>query len=185
MPDLHEIYPNAPLALVAAEVKFPNRTEAEAPKLSKSAQTKFRDRLGSAWVIASLRTQQVSFSLGASGVVSSAADSVVIPRFTVRDRTTSVALTSAGAAVETTNYVHFPDFSLTLRRAIDATGEILQPDGVARVGIRYINEIRLPDQSRGAPTSWRDWLDSSLLAGLAGSSPVHRLSSRGGSEPPL
>jgi uncharacterized protein (TIGR04255 family) len=46
----------------------------------------------------------------------------------------------------------------------EGAADILQPDGVSRIGLRYIDEIRVPGVSADAPADWEDWLDASLLA---------------------
>ena len=58
MTDSHEVYPNAPLALVAVEVRFPV-SSAERP-LPMPIQRSFRDLLGEDWVIESHKVQQLS-----------------------------------------------------------------------------------------------------------------------------
>ncbi|MGO8683676.1 MAG: TIGR04255 family protein [Thermoleophilia bacterium] len=161
MADTHEIYPNAPLALVAVEVRFP-----EAPNerpLPMPLQRSFRDLLGDEWVIESHKIQQFEVALGPGAPGAQAVQETVVPRFTMRDRTLAVALTDSGVTVETTNYRHYPDFRTVLERVFSAAAELLQPDGVARVGMRYIDEIRVASIGRDRPADWRKWLDASLL----------------------
>lgn len=161
MSDTHEVYPNAPLALVAVEVRFPQVSGARTPPMP--LQRAFRDLLGESWVIESVKTQHVEFAFGPSGPGQQNVQQVVVPRFTVRDRTLAVALTDESLTVETTGYRHYPDFRSVLERALGAAEELLSPDGVARAGMRYIDEVRVPDISDAASGSWKEWLDSSLL----------------------
>ncbi|MCA1703936.1 MAG: TIGR04255 family protein, partial [Actinobacteria bacterium] len=46
-----------------------------------------------------------------------------------------------------------------------AVERILEPDGIARLGIRYIDEIRVPQSEISNP--WDGWIDNSLLAPTA------------------
>ncbi|MGH9044177.1 MAG: TIGR04255 family protein [Acidimicrobiales bacterium] len=39
-----------------------------------------------------------------------------------------------------------------------------EPDGIARIGMRYIDEIRGPDTNEENLSAWREWVDTSLLA---------------------
>lgn len=160
MPDSHEVYPSAPLALVAVEVRFPAAPDRTMPMPMQRA---FREQLGSEWVIESQKVQQfdVAFAPGTPG--SPSVRELVVPRFTVRDRTLSVAIAGASLTIETTNYRHYLDFRSVLATAFDAAAELLATDGVARVGMRYIDEIRVPGMDPRRPSTWRDWLDPSLL----------------------
>ena len=161
MPDMHKIYPNAPLALVAVEVRFP-QASSERP-LPITLQRSFRDLLGEGWVIESQKVQKLDVAFGPGQPGSQVMHETVMPRFTVRDRTLSVAITDASLTIETTKYRHYLDFRAVLARVFDAAAELLQPDGVSRVGMRYIDEIRVPDVDADRPSAWRRWLDASLL----------------------
>lgn len=162
MPDTHEVYPNAPLALVAVEVRFPNA--ATGRPLPITLQRSFRDVLGESWVIETSKVQQLSVSIGPAGAVPQALPPVTIPRFTVRDRTLAVALTEESMTIEATQYRHYPDFRQIVERAATAAADVLVPDGIARIGMRYIDEIRVPDAQEENPSAWREWVDTSLLA---------------------
>lgn len=161
MPDTHEVYPNAPLALVAVEVRFPEAPGERA--LPMPLQRSFRDLLGEDWVIESHKVQQFEVALGPGASGGQTVQQTVVPRFILRDRTLAVALTDSSLTVETTNYRHYLDFRAVLERVFAAADEILQPDGVARVGMRYIDEIRVAGIDADRPADWREWLDPSLL----------------------
>jgi uncharacterized protein (TIGR04255 family) len=160
--DPHEVYLNAPLALVAVEVRFPNGTGIR--PLPANLQRSFRNLLGDGWVTEPVRTQQLSIALGPGGAMPHATPPVTIPRFTVRDRTLAVALTEESLTIEATRYRHYPDFRKIVGRAVSAAGKVLSPEGIVRVGMRYIDEIRVPDISEDDPSGWRDWVDLSLMA---------------------
>lgn len=161
MSEEHEVYPSAPLALVAVEVRFPE--SAGSSPLPVGLQRSFRDLLGPGWVIESAKAQRVSVSLGPEGVAQQAPQLIAIPRFTVRDRTLAIAVTDESVTVEATRYRHYPEFRAVLESALDAAGEVLDPDGVTRVGMRYIDEIRVPGMAIGDVEEWSGWLDASLL----------------------
>lgn len=68
-------------------------------------------------------------------------------RFTDRKQTWTVVLTSGFMALETRQYTHFDEFIQRMQRVLTALVEHIQPAAVARIGLRYINEIRMPDAS--------------------------------------
>jgi uncharacterized protein (TIGR04255 family) len=160
--DTHEVLPNAPLALVAVEIRFPDGMSAQ--PLPTNVRRSFRDLLGEEWVLESQTVHQLAFTIGPGGAVPQTAAPITIPRFSLRDRTLAVAVTEQSMTVETTRYRHYPTFREVVKRATDAVGQVLKPDGIARVGMRYIDEIRVPGPSEDDPSSWRQWVDLSLLA---------------------
>ncbi len=162
--DSHEMYPNPPLALVAVEVRFPGTLGTDSGTLPMTLQRAIRNALGTNWVIQPIKAQRLSVSVGPTGASQSLAESVVIPRFTVRDGTLAVAITDNSVAIETTKYRHYPEFRQTLGTVLTATADLLSPDGVVRVGMRYIDEVRIPGMEADGVPQWAEWLDSSLLS---------------------
>lgn len=164
--DDHEVYPNAPLALVAVEVRLTDSTGVSRRTLPTSAQRSFRDMLGDNWVTQPVNAPQMSLAFGVSGAqpIQQPLQSFSLPRFTVRDRTLAVTITDSGVIIEATRYRHYWDFRELLAKAVTAAAKVLSPDGVSRVGMRYINEIRAPGSSEQGPAVWQRWVDDSLLA---------------------
>jgi uncharacterized protein (TIGR04255 family) len=160
IPETHEIYPNAPIALVAFEIRFPDGSIGW--PVPMPAQRAFRDLLGPEWVIEMQRIQRVNLQVGI-GAPPSDVQQMTIPRFTVRDRTVAVALSNESLTIETTRYKNFAAFRVAINSALEAAAKILAPDGVARVGLRYIDEIRVPGMEKENPKDWEEWVDSSLI----------------------
>jgi uncharacterized protein (TIGR04255 family) len=158
--DDHEVYPNAPLAFVTVEVRFPGETS---QGVAAVVQRAFRDVLGEEWVIEQLTQQELTFGINIGSSPSQTMRAVNIPRFTVRDRTSAVVLTSNSVTIETTRYPGWPEFHLVLERVLRATADLVEPDGVARVGMRFVDEIRLPDSGERVE-DWADWLAPDVLA---------------------
>jgi uncharacterized protein (TIGR04255 family) len=161
--DTHEVYPHAPLALVAVEVRFPGNALGEATALPPSAQRTFRGILGDQWVLDPVKRQNVLVTFNSAGMVENKSQSVTLPRFTTRDRTSAVAVTDTSVTIETTSYRHYPEFRRVLEAVFRATGDVLAPDGVARLGMRYIDEIQVSELVEGHPAAWREWLHPSLV----------------------
>jgi len=86
-------------------------------------------------------------------------------RLLTRDRTTAVTVASNRVAVETTMYEHWEDFRdgavmIALRAIGDNLGAIA---GLDRVGLRFINEVRVPGAG-GDVAEWGEFVASELLA---------------------
>lgn len=153
-----EVYPNAPLALVAVEVRFPD--SATAP-LGPAVHRAVRDRLGDDWVIEGGKQQTMEVAFGPMGVGAPNVRLENLSRITVRDRTQVVTLRPESLTVEATWYGGYEVFRELLRQAFTAVEDLLQPDGVSRLGLRYIDEISIPGAD-GTP-NWAEWVHGSLL----------------------
>lgn len=116
-------------------------------------------------MIEQMEQSSISFAIG-SGVAptTQSGQSVKIPRFTNRERTWAVVVTASSLVIETTQYRHWPEFRSVLERAIAACSQVLKPDGVVRVGMRFVDEIRAPKADATHPILWSEWLVPSLFA---------------------
>ena len=76
-----------------------------------------------------------------------------------------MALTGRSLAAEVTEYDGWDSFKPSFLRVIETVAESAAIVGVERVGLRYINEIRvrqrIPDASR-----WKEWINDDLLGFL-------------------
>ena len=151
-----EVFPNAPLALVAAEIRYPPVTEGA---LSMAIHRRIRDALGSGWVIHNDTTQTFEVGVDAAGPRASSR-SETVGRITSRQRTRIVTARPNNFTVEVVDYKHFTDFRGLLERASVAVESVLKPDGISRIGLRYIDEIAVPE----SPPQWNNWLGASLMA---------------------
>jgi uncharacterized protein (TIGR04255 family) len=147
-----EIYPNAPVVLVAFEVRHPTTAG-----LSPSQQRTLKQRLRATTPI--LRSGQLTNIQGVIG-----ADATIrvekFPRLLSKDSTTCVSFREGAIIVETTRYNGWEQFRKLINDVLDARLELADLDGVERVGLRYIDELRVPDQT---DTNWQQWVDDSLL----------------------
>ncbi|MDP8930517.1 MAG: TIGR04255 family protein [Actinomycetota bacterium] len=165
-----EVYPNAPLRLVTAEFRFPL-----SPRLTSSdLLTLLADVLGERLPIIEPAGLQVTIGHEAAPP----AVSGMGYRLLTRERTTAVTVGSSRIAVETTAYEHWEDFrdgvvSAALRAIGDDLGALA---GLDRVGLRYINEIRVPGAGEDV-TDWGDYIAPQLLApaGLAAGQSIRTL----------
>ncbi|MGI8845545.1 MAG: TIGR04255 family protein [Thermoleophilaceae bacterium] len=88
-------------------------------------------------------------------------------RLMTADMTTSLTLTAGTIALETTAYESVEAFTGLLEAALNAIGDIAPPPAVERVGLRYVNELRLAEAITN-PSKWENWVCPELLAPFAG-----------------
>lgn len=149
-----EVYPNAPLVLVAAEIRHPG-----ADALDASQQAKIKRALAKTLPLSRPVTRTNVMAMAGGPTQMTQATS---PRFTSRDRTTSATFHPEAVVVETTRYGQFERLLDLVSLSLDARLAVGSVDGLERIGLRYIDEIRVPEVTDD-PTSWAQWVDSSLL----------------------
>jgi uncharacterized protein (TIGR04255 family) len=149
-----ERYPSAPVVLVAVEARHP-----DAAPLGPGEQSEMKRLLAPTFPLPqpAQRTRLTAVA-GESPVISQE----LVPRFATRDQTASVTFGAQAVAVETTNYQGFERICDLVRVSIDARQKIAPVDGLMRLGLRYINEIRVPDICNDL-TTWAEWVDQRLL----------------------
>jgi uncharacterized protein (TIGR04255 family) len=154
-----EVWPNAPLALVAVEVRFPPETEGSwrVPVLRT-----IRDQLGKGWVLEGAQQQTVDVAVGPAGMQHANLKVENLTHIMSRDRTNSVTVRPESLTVETTRYQGYTAFRDLISASLTAAEQVLQPQGATRLGMRFIDEIRVPVLE--GPNPWAPWMDSSLLA---------------------
>jgi len=148
-----EVYPNAPVVLVALELRHP-----AAEPLSRAAETKAKQLLSR---VTPLARRAATLNVGA-GPVPVPPEVETAPKFVSRDSTTAVTFQREALVVETTRYVRYERLRDIAATAIEARMAIEPVDGIDRVGLRYINEIRVPEAG-SAPADWEPWVHPSLL----------------------
>lgn len=153
-----EVFPNAPLEFVACEIRVPT-----APKLVREDTFEsLTDELTDVLPLPSEeQVQTVTVVAGRDGGV----ETERRYRFLNRERTASAVVARNAITVETTDYQEFSDFRslvLTVADAVAATTNIV---GIERVGLRYIDEVRVPDEITAA-SDWRGWISDDALAVL-------------------
>lgn len=148
----HEVYPNAPLVLVALEVRHP-ATE----YVSQLHQRDLKSRLSDEFPIMR-RAQQATIQMSPNG---GAPEPLVeqFPKFFNRDNTIAISMRSSSVVIEATDYPGWERFREIAVSALTARAAVTPLDGVERIGLRYIDEIRSPTPE----VVWEDWIDSSLL----------------------
>jgi len=150
----HEVYPNAPVVLVALEVRHPT-SDPLTPSESRAIKKLLSDQLP-----IERPGQQMSVQVMPGVANPAAMTTEYFPRFINRETTLSVSIRKEAVVIEASRYPGWEEFRALALRALDARMQIAPIDGVERVGIRYIDEIRAPDYGE---VDWADWIHPSLL----------------------
>jgi uncharacterized protein (TIGR04255 family) len=160
MPEMQtdrEVYPNAPLQLVAAEWRYPM-----SPRLASSdALAGLHSLLGDTLPVPEpIAEQTVAF--GGADMPPELSTRQFF-RFTNKQKTLSASITPTATTVEATVYEHFEQFRELLERVVFALTSYSVPVGLERVGLRYIDEVRVPTITE-PPGDWRRYIADELLA---------------------
>lgn len=89
------------------------------------------------------------------------------PRWTSRNKRTALSMRQDSLVIETTEYGSYDRMRELLELSLQARMAASIPAGIERIGLRYIDEIRVPAENGGDTPSWDQWVDASLLG------PVH------------
>jgi uncharacterized protein (TIGR04255 family) len=141
---------------VVAEIRH-----VEGAELSDDAISRLKASLTEVAPIA--RTEEVQrfvASFGAPGFADgSRQEAVKLRKFSSRDRQLTVTFGPEAITVETTAYQSWTWFRDIVKRALEARHELSPLDGLLRVGLRMVDEIRVANATEG----WKRWIDASLL----------------------
>lgn len=160
-----EIYANAPLRLVAAEFRYPYAPKLGGADVLQELTAAFRPR----FPIPEQPVQQVVMSV--AGEVSQPARITAANKFLSKDRTASVTLTQTNIVIETTEYHGYDSFKPLIAASLEGLGSYASAIvGLERVGLRYINEIRLARLQ--GPGDWAGYVNNDMMA------PLHLLEDR-------
>jgi len=83
------------------------------------------------------------------------------PRFTNRERTVAVTFGPQALVIEATHHDHFGPLSSLVSLVVSARQKVAPVDGLERLGIRYVDEIRVPATTD--TIDWSQWVEPSLL----------------------
>lgn len=157
-----EIYANAPLRFVAFEVRITPVPHFGLAEGSSRVYEALRPLLP----IIGPPLHQATISIGG--------DVAGVPAHTIsggplrmldRRRQLSVVVGVNAITVETSSYEQFEAFSDFIGQALRAIEPTAAIGGMHRIGLRYVDEIRVPDVMH--PADWSPYISSSLLGALA------------------
>ena len=154
-------FPNPPLVLTVLEIRYPELSEGFSDSARRQMDEAVRDRLP---LLESVVEEQVNVSVGGPAPALPSFRRRAFPRFSTRDRTTALLVKPDALVIETTAYEGWAEsFQPLVAEVVRAMERISQPNGVLRIGLRYIDEIRVPGID-SAPGDWRGYIDEHLLA---------------------
>jgi uncharacterized protein (TIGR04255 family) len=151
-------YPHAPVAIAVLEIRHPT-----SDFLSRGDLAGIKQKLEH---IAPLQKAEdvAEFQMVVNGgnPPFSSSRNVTVHRFSSRDKRSSITYSNETIVIETTDYVNWGWFRSFAEAAVSTRQEIAPVDGLERIGLRYIDEIRVP-ASLGA-VNWGEWVAPALLA---------------------
>lgn len=148
-----EIYPNASVALVAVEARH-----TLAPPLTPDQEGRLKELVASEFPLHQ-PVQMLTINLGLNQ--QQPPTTANQPRFTNRSRTVAATFTQQAVVIETTEHEHFERLVDLVALSIAARQEVSPVDGMERLGLRYLDEIRVPPD--GDEIDWSQWVEKSLL----------------------
>lgn len=132
------MYPSAPLVLVALEVRHP-----PAGPLSHRDRSRLKSELGR-WTPIRKDVRTFSFEMAPGSPMNLRTTEEEFPKFFDRGQTVGVSAQSEATIIELSSYLGWEDCLDLVRLVMESRNRVSAIDGVLRVGLRYINEIRLP-----------------------------------------
>lgn len=154
-PDLdptREVYPNAPLQLVACEVSYTLAPGAD----MNAARDALYDALRTRYPLPAAPPVTLQVDPGAS-----TPQVVQGFRFLDLERTQSIAVSPVSIVLEASRYNRFEEFRERVEEAVSALGKVLRVAAAQRIGLRYIDEVALTDLPAG---TFDGYFAESLLA---------------------
>ena len=159
-------YLNDPLRWVAAEVRYPRIDD-----FANGAPLALREAIQARFPVREPQQQQtipLQILAGAGGPSAAPMQPPMIQtldRFFTRDRLVSVVLGTDVIVLETTRYAGWHDLRDSLLHSLGALQRAQRPDGLLRLGLRYIDEIRVA-QPIETLADWAQWISPNLVAPL-------------------
>jgi len=150
-------YRNAPLALVVVEIRH---TQAE--PLGRAELAALAEQLKPDTPLK--KTEDVNetvLNVNEAGPSFSPTRVRTLNRFFSRDRTTAITFASDQLVVETTDYPGWTRFKEQVIRAFRCRQDVAPILGIERVGLRYIDEIRVPRSEDDV--KWTEWVAPTLV----------------------
>jgi uncharacterized protein (TIGR04255 family) len=151
-----EIYPNAPLRFVAFEVRIPTTPGLAGSEGPLPAFERLRD------LLPIIGPPHIAIDVKVEG-----GQPTIVPgplRILDRRKVLSALIGPNAIIIENSEYKQYEDFVEVVERTLRAVSETASIAGMERVGLRYIDEIRVPGVKTA--TDWKGYISPALLAPL-------------------
>ena len=153
-----EVFPNAPLALVAAEIRFTDAARLRQQQTKDAVTIALEERFPFA---EPLQQADVNLTPGAPLQIQQRVG-VVLKNAT---STETLTIMSESLTYETTAYKSFDELLDAVAAACDALAAAKVRPAVRRVGLRYIDEVRVPEPITDV-RQWGKWINDRLIGHL-------------------
>jgi uncharacterized protein (TIGR04255 family) len=156
-----EVFPNAPLALVTAEVRFTDSPRLRQQETLDAVAIALEERFP-------LSTPQTNVTFNAANVSPGVLPQVAQERrvvLTNAAKTESVTITPSSFICETTAYREFDDFRVGVTAVCEALLGVNVRPALVRVGLRYFDEVRVPEPITDV-RAWGKWINNSVIEPL-------------------
>jgi uncharacterized protein (TIGR04255 family) len=156
-----EIFSNAPLALVAAEIRFTDAARLRQQQTKDEVTIALEDRFPFA---EPLQRAEVNLNLIPGGAQPQIHErlGVVLKN---ESSTETLTIMSESLTYETTAYTSFEKLVEAVIAACDALRAAKVRPAMQRVGLRYIDELRVPEPITDA-RQWNTWINDRLIGHL-------------------
>lgn len=155
-----EIYPNAPIVLMVAEIKHVEHKPLD-EKQSRIIYEAVKEILP---IRDDGEEPRLTFSAASDGSLSEPQlVQIKVRRYSSRDKRTVVTISPDAISVKTTQYHRYEDVRQLLKQTLTALVDAVALEGVTRIGLRYIDEIRVPSDNDSGMPKWSEWVDESLV----------------------
>jgi uncharacterized protein (TIGR04255 family) len=164
--DDREIYPSAPLRFVAFELRYPAVPEFATQEGTLPVYAALRETFP---IIGPSPAATIEINLGQRPQ----GRRVAVPpgagpqgplRLIDRQRRLSAVVGPRAVVVENTAYHRYEQFIEVVGQVIQAVRAVATIEGIERVGLRYIDDIRVPGVSE--PRDWHGYISPALLAAV-------------------
>jgi uncharacterized protein (TIGR04255 family) len=153
-----ETLDRAPLELVVFQAKHEVKTVVSEPATALGIQWLLKHDYPT---LEQAATAEFVFEAGPVGMQTSGGETRPGWRLRSSDNKWTVVLMPDFIALESTGYTTWTHFNERLSELVVAVHEVVAPEFLQRVGLRYIDKIKIPEAAR--PEEWTGWVDSSLL----------------------
>lgn len=154
-----EVFPNAPLALVAAEIRFTDAARLRQQQTKDEVTIALEERFPFA---ETLQRADVNLTLGAPPQIQERLG-VVLKNV---NSTETLTIMSQSVTYETTVYDSFEQLLEAVAAACDTLVAAKVRPAVQRVGLRYIDELRVPEPITDV-RQWGKWINDRIIGHLA------------------
>jgi uncharacterized protein (TIGR04255 family) len=163
-----EVFPNSPLALVVAEVRFTDSPRLRRQETLDAVAIALEERFPFARQLTGVQFNIKNPGPGDSSQfqppqIEQQHHQMVL---TNTSSTESITVGSSSIIYETTAYSEFDDLRTGVTSACEALISANVQPALVRVGLRYIDEVRAPEPVTDV-RAWGKWVDRSLVGPLA------------------